>query len=227
MSPPESEPEIRFYFDYISHNAYLAWVEIHEIGARCGQRVQPVPVLFAGLLNAHGQLGPAEIAPKGWWMSKNVLRKAARRGIPLSPPPSHPFNPLLALRVSSLPMPEERQRELIDGLFRAVWAGGGGVTDPEQVAAIAGAAGIDGRSAVAEAGAPEAKQRLRSETDAAIAAGVFGVPTMIAGGELFWGYDDLEFLEAFLRGEDPLDREALEAWRGIRASAVRRRPESS
>ena len=82
---------LRLYFDFISHNAYLAWTQIHDLAARHGRTVEPVPVLFAALLGAYGQLGPAEVPPKAWWMAKNVLRKATLLGVPLRPPASHPF----------------------------------------------------------------------------------------------------------------------------------------
>ena len=52
---------IRFYFDYISPNAYLAWTQLPALAQRNGCSIEPVPVLFAGLLEAHRQLGPAEV----------------------------------------------------------------------------------------------------------------------------------------------------------------------
>ena len=104
---PSAAPRtVRFLFDYISSNAYLAWVELPKVAAQHGYSVELVPVLFAGLLEAHGQLGPAEVRPKAWWMFRNNLRKAAVLGLTLRPPRFHPFNPLLPLRVSSLPLPE-------------------------------------------------------------------------------------------------------------------------
>ena len=81
--------EIRFYFDYISHNAWIAWTQIHSLAERYDCTVIPVPVLFAGLLKAHGQLGPAEVPPKVRWMLNNTLRKAALLDIPLKPPASY------------------------------------------------------------------------------------------------------------------------------------------
>lgn len=215
---------LRFVFDFISANAYLAWPQVHALGERYGREVRPVPVLFAGLLNAHGREGPAEIPALWHWMARNCLRKAARLGIPLEPPPSHPFNPLLALRVASLPMPEETRRRVIDGLFRAVWAEGTGVTDPAQVARVVGEAGLDGEGALREAVTPQSKARLRRQTDEAIAEDVFGVPTMLVDDELFWGFDDLEQLESYLDGRDPLSRPSLAAWDAIRPTARRRRP---
>lgn len=219
-----AKPGVRFLFDYISSNAYLAWHELARITARHGVALEPVPVLFAGLLEAHGQLGPAEVRPKARWMWRNNLRKAALLGLPLRPPAFHPFNPLLALRVSSLPLADSPRRALIDGLFQAVWVRGLHVSEPAVVAEVADACGLDGADLVAQAQEPGAKARLRSQTEGAIAEGVFGVPTMIAGGELFWGHDDLPFLDRFLAGEDPLDPE--ETARPIgppRASAMRRR----
>jgi 2-hydroxychromene-2-carboxylate isomerase len=214
---------VRFYFDYISSNAYLAWTQIHELAARHGRTVEPVPVVFGKLLDAHGQLGPAEVRPKARWMWRNNLRKAARLGVALRPPAFHPYNPLLALRVSSLPMPEASRRRLVDALFRAVWVEQQHVSEPDVVARVADGAGLDGAALVAAAREPEAKARLRRQTDEAVASGVFGVPIFAVDGELFWGYDDLPWLERFLAGEDPLEPETAQAWqRPPRASAMRR-----
>ena len=222
--PAHSPRTIRFLFDYISSNAYLAWAELPKLAARYGCAVEPVPVLFAGLLEAHGQLGPAEVRPKAYWMFKNNLRKAALLGLPLRPPRFHPFNPLLPLRISSLPLPDAERRALITALFDAVWARELHASEPAVVAALADELGLPGAALVEEAQAPEAKARLRRQTDEAIAAGVFGVPTFLAGGELFWGYDDLPWLERFLGGSDPLDQTELARWvRPVTASAVRRR----
>jgi 2-hydroxychromene-2-carboxylate isomerase len=219
-----SHRPIRFYLDYISSNAYLAWTQIPALAARLGRDVEPVPVLFAGLLEAHGQLGPAEVIPKARWMWRNNLRKAALLGVPLSPPAFHPFNPLLALRVSSLDLDGEARARLVTGLFGATWARGLHVAEPAVVAAVADEAGLDGAALVAAAQDPEAKARLRRQTDDAIAAGVFGVPTVVVGGELFWGFDDLPWVERFLAGEDPLDPEAAPRWEGpVRPAAMRRR----
>ncbi|MDX1650173.1 MAG: 2-hydroxychromene-2-carboxylate isomerase [Myxococcota bacterium] len=217
-------PRIRFYFDPISSNAYLAWCAIPALAARHGAAIEPVPVLFAGLLEAHGQLGPAEVRPKALWMWRNNLRKAADLGVELHPPAFHPFNPLRALRVASLPDDAGPRCTLAGAVLRAVWVEGLHVSEPEVMARVATAAGFDGPRLVEEAARPEAKARLRAQTDAAIADGVFGVPTMRVGEELFWGFDDLPWLDRHLAGEDPLAlRDAPPPGAAIRASAVRRR----
>lgn len=215
---------IRFYFDYISSNAYLAWTQLPELAARHGRRVEPVPVLFAGLLEAFGQLGPAEIPAKAAWTWRNNARKAALLGVPLHPPRFHPFHPLVSLRSSSLALSDAERNALVDALFRAVWVEGRDVGRPEVVAEVASAIGLPGAALVARAQQPEAKAALRRQTDAAIAAGVFGVPALQLGddGEIFWGYDDLPYFELVLAGRDPLP---AGSWPSARppASARRRR----
>ncbi len=213
-------PTLRFYFDYISTNAYIAWRALPALAERTGVTIEPVPVLFAGLLASTGQLGPAEVPIKARWMWRNCLRKAAHLGIPLEQPRYHPFNPLLALRVSSLPMDAAERSRVVTGLFDAVWVHRLHISEPEVVAAIAGA------DRVAAAQAAEAKARLRGQTDAAIAAGVFGVPAMAVGDEVFWGYDDFPYLEEHLSGGDPLPSIDDAAYARPAASARRRQAPS-
>jgi len=215
---------LRFYFDYLSSNAYLAWKQLPGLASRYGVAIEPIPVLFAGLLEAHGQLGPAEVRPKALWMAKNNLRKAVLLGLPLNRPKHHPWNPLLSLRISGLPIPLESRRALIDALFDAVWVNGRHVSEPSQVAEVATEVGLDGPALVTAAQQPEAKAQLRAQTDAAIAAGVFGVPSMLVENELFWGYDDWPYLELFLAGKDPIGPHEMAKWTSaVRPSAVRRR----
>ncbi len=222
----ETRRTLRFCFDYISSNAWLAWTRLPQLASTHHLRVEPVPVLFAALLEAHGQLGPAEVRPKALWMMRNNLRKAALLGVPLNPPVHHPFNPLLALRVSSLSLEQSELERLVNALFRAVWVDGLHVSEPPVVQRVLERVDVDGADLVARAQRPETKARLRRQTDAAVARGVFGVPSFEVDGELFWGYDDLPYLERFLAGQDPLDPEQLERWRSAspRPSAQRRRP---
>ena len=197
---------LRFYFDYISTNAYLAWLQMPTLARRYGLLVEPVPVLFAGLLEAHGTTGPAETPAKSIWMFKNNLRKAALLGVPLNSPAYHPFNPLLALRATTAARDADECDAFVTRLFEAVWVRGEHVSEPAIVEQAARDVGLDGAAIVAAASTPEIKAELRRQTDDAIARGVFGVPAMEANGEIFWGYDDLPYLELFLAGDDPLAR---------------------
>jgi len=216
---------IRFCFDYVSPYSYLTWTQIHALAAHHGREVTPVPVLFAALLDSAGTKGPAEVPPKRLYTFKDCMRAAHRLRVPFAPPPSHPFNPLLALRVSSLDLAPLRKRALIDALFAAAWGGGTGIEGPEHVTSVATSAGLDGPELVAQASAADVKNRVRAQTDEAIAKGAFGLPSIFVGeGELFWGLDSFANLEQYLRGDEPDMREALESWRTLEASATRRHP---
>lgn len=213
-----------FHFDFISHNAWLAWGRAREIAERHGLVFRPVPVVFGVLLKASGGLGPAEIPGKSRWMLRDVVRKSLAHGIPLVPPHSHPFNPLPALRIACASVDDDTRIRLIDTLFRATWAQGLEVSNPAVLRDTLTAAGFDGAALIAESESPDVKARLRLATDEAIAAGVFGVPTMLVRGRLFWGFDDLPNLEAFLEGRDPLESVAdFSAWEAVRPSVQRLR----
>ncbi len=207
---------IRFLFDFVSPYSYLAATQIRGLAAQHGHDVEPVPVLFAGLLNATGGRGPAEIPAKRDYMFRDIVRLARALGVPLAPPASHPFNPLAALRVAGC-VDGDRWR-LVDALFAAAWARGLAIDRPEVIAQVADEAGADGAGLLAAASTPAAKDRLRTATDAAIGAGAFGVPTMLVDGELFWGVDSLPLLARFLGGEVIT---GIDAWRRVEPSASR------
>lgn len=215
-----------FLFDFISHNAYLAWARAIDIAARHGLRFEPVPVVFGAMLSAHGQVGPAEIPPKSRWMLRDVLRKAALLNLPIAPPHSHPFKSLVPLRWACCALEPAARLRLIEALWRATWAEGREVSDPAVVADVVRGAGFDADALAREVEGEAVKHRLRANTDAALAAGAFGVPTCFvqAGQQMFWGYDDLAFLELALSGRDPLGSAAdLSAWTRVRPSVQRKR----
>ena len=215
--------KLTFFFDFVSHNAYLASTRLQTLALHHNLEIEYVAVVFGAILRTHGGLGPAEIRPKSLWMIRDVLRKSKLLGIPLAPPPSHPFNPLLALRVSCVALPAARRRELIAALFTACWVHSRDISKPEVVAAVLDGIGLDGTGLVAAAATAAIKQCLREHTDNAIARGVFGVPTMIVDEQLFWGYDDWPHLERYLRGDDPLTAADLEPWLQVKPGLQRRR----
>jgi 2-hydroxychromene-2-carboxylate isomerase len=214
---------LRFHFDFISPYAYLAWTQIHGLAEVHGRAVEPVPVLFAALLDHHGTKGPAEVPAKRRYLLFDTVRKARALGVPHGPPRRHPFNPLLALRVASAPMEAAARRALVDRIYAGVWSGeGADVEDAGTIARFASEVSLDGPRVVESALSAEGKQRLKDQTARAIADGVFGVPTILADGEPFWGVDSLPELDRFLgEGKPTLDRETLARWAAVTPSAVR------
>lgn len=201
---------VDLYFDYISPYAYLGWVRLRALCREVGAELCAHPVLFAGLLNHFGQLGPAEIEPKRRWLFADVSRLAALQGLPLSCPKAHPFNPLTALRLSVPEATGDLQHDVIDAVFRAGWGRGIDLGSADELSTALDEAGLPGASLVEKAALPAVKQALKASTDAAIKQSVFGVPTMIVNGELFWGSDRIDHVALALAGKDPIDRAAVD-----------------
>lgn len=188
---------ITFYYDPVSPYAYLAFEKLPEALAGLSYGVRYKPVLFAGLLKHHGQLGPAEIAPKRDWTYRQVLWLAHQHGVALQLPACHPFNPLALLRLA-LACGEEgaTNRYVTETLLRHVWRGGGDAGDASRLDALT--AQLAPRRPPDSA---EVKAELRRNTEEALAAGVFGVPSLAVDDKLFWGLDALPMLRAWLMGD--------------------------
>jgi 2-hydroxychromene-2-carboxylate isomerase len=171
-----------WYFDFVSPFAYLQSERLATLPPRLSVRYRPV--LFAGLLDAHGQKGPAEIASKRAFTYRFVVWQARKLGIPIKFPHEHPFNPLPLLRLA---IACDCTPEAVHRIFRFVWRDGRLPDLPIEWAELT----HDLRLPDAEAriAAPDVKNELRRNTDEAIARGVFGVPTLALGDELFWGVD--------------------------------------
>ena len=183
----------RWYFDYISPFAYLQWRRLKRHADVLA--LEPVPILFAAVLDHLGTKGPAETPDKRRFTYRFVDWRARQDGVPLKFPAAHPFNPLAALRLSTA---LGNRPEVVDALFAQVWEQGRAV-DPEALAPVAARFGVaEVAAAIAD---PVVKNTLRENTERAIARGVFGVPTIEVGGELFWGDDATEMALAFVRGD--------------------------
>jgi 2-hydroxychromene-2-carboxylate isomerase len=146
-------------------------------------------VLFAGLLNHWGQKGPAEVAPKRRWTYRSCAWLAREQRVPFRFPAAHPFNPLPYLR---LVIAAGTTPEAVLHIFDAIWTSGADAADPERIAQLCRDLRVDPEKLA------EAKDPLRRNTEAAAASGVFGVPTFVVDGEVFWGMDSMPFLKAFL-----------------------------
>lgn len=180
-----------WYFDIISPYAYLHFKLHDKIAVPLD--VEYVPVLFAGLLKAHGMKGPAEITEKRRHTYRMCVWFARQHDIPFRLPPAHPFNPLHALR---LLVGAGVNRANIEAVFDCIWKDGQDVNNPAVFAALAARLGASG---AAEAiSRPEVKQQLITNTERALQRGVYGVPTFEIGEELFWGADTLAMMNAWL-----------------------------
>ncbi|HEX6794625.1 MAG TPA: 2-hydroxychromene-2-carboxylate isomerase [Casimicrobiaceae bacterium] len=208
-----------WYFDFVSPFSYLQCERLQPHA----HAIRPHPVLFAAILDANGQKGPAEIAAKRRFTYRFVVWQAKALGIPLRFPHAHPFNPLPLLRLA---IACDNRFDAITRIFRFVWRDGRLPDLPIEWAELADQVSItEAASRIGDAGIKEA---LRTETDKAIARGVFGVPTLAVGNELFWGVDAtdmaLEYMRSGGRYMDPeYERVAALQLAATRAGASRSR----
>ena len=189
---------VDWYFDFVSPFSYLQCERLQAHAAT----IRPHPVVFAAILDAIGQKGPAEIAAKRRFTYRFVVWQAKSLGIPLKFPHAHPFNPLPLLRLA---IACDARWPAITQIFRFVWRDGRVPDLPIEWAELADRVGLP--DAAQRVAAPDVKDALRRETDAAIARGIFGVPTLAVDSELFWGCDAtdmaLAFAKAGARYDDP------------------------
>ena len=202
---------IEFYLDFISPYAYLAFEALPEALMGLSYRVTHKPVLFAALLKHHGQLGPAEIAPKRDWTYRQVAWLAHVNQIDLQLPASHPFNPLGLLRLAVACDPGgEPNRYVCETIFRHVWRGGEEAADAARLEALT-------RQLAPERPPQDAavKAQLQAHGEQALARGLFGVPSFVVDDKVFWGFDALPMLAAYLRGDPWFQSGAWEQAAGV------------
>ena len=193
--------QIDFYFDVISPYAYLAFEQLPEVLMGHSYQVVYRPVLFAALLEHHGQMGPAEIRPKRDWTYRQVSWLAHRMGIDMQMPAAHPFNPLPLLRLAvacganGLP-----NRFVTEAILRHVWRGGNDAADPQRLQEL-----VQLLSPPRDPEDGTVKAQLKVFSDEAIRLGLFGVPSLVVDGRVFWGLDALPMVRDYLVGDPWFD----------------------
>jgi 2-hydroxychromene-2-carboxylate isomerase len=211
--------KIVFHLDFISPYAYLAFEALPEALKGLSYEVDYRPVLFAGFLKHHGQLGPAEIQPKRDWTYRQVLFLAHRHGIPMEMPAQHPFNPLALLRLAvACGSNGLANRYVCETVFRHVWRGGADAADAARIEALK-----QQLAPKRDPGSDEVKAELKANTESAIARGLFGVPSYQVDDKLFWGLDALAMLRAYLENDSWFETDAWKAAAEVGSGIVRPR----
>ena len=186
-----------FYYDTNSPYAYLA---AHRVDGVLPVRPEWRPVVFGAIVRERGKL-PWSFAADRTADFEEIARRARERGLPEVrypdqwPAEGYSVNPLRALLLAESP---EQLRAVTLELFRTIFADGTMLNDPEALLDATERAGMERERVRAGIEDQAIKDRLRANTDEALAAGVTGVPTVAVGGQLFWGDDRLEDAAAAL-----------------------------
>ena len=193
--------QIEFFFDPASTYSYLAATQIEAFAKQHATTVVWKPFLLGKAFEATGNKMPALIPAKGKYLFKDASLWAKLYGVPFVFPKNFPLNSVLASRATIAADQAGQGVPFALAMFKAYWAEGADLSQPDAIAAVANGVGLDGTALVAATGEAAVKDVLRANTEDAIARGVFGAPTFFIGKQMFWGNDRLPLMSAFLKGE--------------------------
>ena len=192
---------IEFWFDFSSPYGYLASYRIDRIGEEFGRDVLWRPYLLGVVFKSSGQSPLVSQPMRGPYHLKDMQRTARKLNVPMVLPEGFPMATIAAGRAFYWMESQDprRARDLAKALYRAAFAQGRNITTSEVVAEVGRELGIDPAATLAGIAAAPAKERLKAETDNAIAKGIFGSPFVLVEDEPFWGNDRLDDVRDWLK----------------------------
>ena len=195
---------VELVFDIVSPNAYLVWWPLRELIDRYEAELDVIPVFLGGMHRLTGNAPPmirdAEVKGKNEYAMLEMQRFITRHDLSrFGMHPQFPFNSILFQRMLYAADQDGRGVQFAEMLLRAVWEEGIDIASPEAIGAAVSAAGFDAADLLARAQSDEVKQGLVANTDAAVARGAFGIPTIwVDGTEMFFGKERLGQIEELL-----------------------------
>ena len=194
-----------FYFDFGSLNAYLAWRLLPEIEHRTGARFEQVPVLLGGIFKATGNRSPVEayagVPAKLAYEFREIDRFVARHGLDeFKMNPHFPVNTLALMRGAVAADEMELSEAYVSAIFHFMWEDPRKLDDPDVLEAALEEAGLPAEELLELAVDQSIKDQLVANTREAVELGVFGLPSFIVGGELYFGKDRLREVEEAILG---------------------------
>ncbi len=194
---------VELVFDFVSPNAYLIWWPLRDLVNRYEAELDVIPAFLGGMHKLTGNAPPmirdAEVKGKNAYAMLEMERFIARHGLTrYRMHPAFPFNSILLQRMLFAACEDGRGVAFVEGLLPAIWEEGLDITSPEAVGATVSAAGFDAADLFARAQTDAVKQGLIASTEAVVARGAFGIPTMWVGEEMFFGKERLGQIEDLL-----------------------------
>jgi len=194
---------IDFIFDFASPNGYFALKGLQGVSERTGASINLIPCLLGGIFKATGNQAPfvafGGVKGKLDYEMLEIRRFVTRYSLTdFRMNPNFPINSLTAMRGLCAVEPGPDFDRYVEAVSSGFWERRLAMGDPAVLQSVLDEAGLDGADLMARAQTHDVKARLAANTEAAVARGVFGVPTFFVGEEMFFGKERLDQLEALL-----------------------------
>ncbi|WP_439811226.1 2-hydroxychromene-2-carboxylate isomerase [Bordetella bronchiseptica] len=193
-APQPSASPVEMWFDFASPYSYLAMARVGGLAREAGVRLALRPFLLGPIFQAQGwNDSPFRLFPgKGAYMMRDIARLADKYGVPYSRPAVFPRMGVLPARIALLGQGQQWGVDFCLNVFRANFAEDREIQSEEVVRDLLRVQDLDADALIAQARQESTKEALRKQVDRARALGIFGAPTFMVDGEMFWGNDRLE-----------------------------------
>ncbi len=196
----ESATTVEFLYDFVSLPSYIAWKALPPMLEAIGATLAPIPVVVTGIQKATGNPGLRAYPAKMDWLARDLGRWCRKRAVYISPKLVLPFRSLPLLRGSLVAAERGETARYMTAMFDAIYIHARDFNEPKAFAEALDQAGLDSGAYLQGIERDDIKEKLRRNTDDAVARLAFGVPTFFVKGELFFGQDRLEFVLDALQG---------------------------
>ena len=186
---------LEFFFDYVSPFSYLADTQLPALLERTGAGIVYKPILLGGIFKASNNTPPPAIPAKFKYNAVDAIRWSAHYGVPMKINPFFPLSTVRVMRGAVAAQSAGCFPAYHANMFRAMWTDGVNLGDPKIVKPMFTRLGMDPDVVERD----DVKDKLRANTDEAVARGAFGAPTFFVGDAMFWGNDRMHFIEAALK----------------------------
>ena len=195
-------PTIEVWIEYSSTYSYLTVARIGRLAAQQGVSLDWQPFFLPPVREQQGLGFPfPEASAKTAYMWRDLERRAASLGLAYRRPGSYPVNSLPTARVALAGKPDGWCQRFTEEVFRLHWTQGCLIGSDDNLRLALGTLGLDAAEVLQRANAPENKDALKAQTPRALERGIFGAPSFVVAGELFWGDDRLEDAFAWARAK--------------------------
>ena len=189
---------VDFYYDYISPASYLAWTQLADICERNNATINYKPIFLGGILKGNASTSPAATPAKWEWMKADFQRFAKYYGVPYQLNSHFIFNTVNAMRGAIWALSNNQIEAYNQAMFNAAWVDDKDLSDTNILTGILDKAGINAVEVLEAMMQQEVKTALIQSTEEAVKLGIFGAPSMIVDGEMFFGQDRLIWVERAL-----------------------------